>query len=52
LDFNPQYETDNPAEMVKLFVSKFGTRYLVPAEYDVIIEFSPVGDDPNLNPEA
>jgi hypothetical protein len=38
--------------MSKVFISKFGTRYLIPAEYDVYIEFSPAKGDPNLNAEA
>lgn len=35
--------------MSKVFASKFGTRYLVPAEYEVFIEFSPDKEDDNLN---
>lgn len=36
-DFNRLGETDDPAKLSKLFLSKFGTRFLVPAEYDVIV---------------
>jgi hypothetical protein len=48
-DFNPQYQGNDPDKMSKLFVSQFGTRYLIPAEYEVYVEFSPSNADPNLN---
>jgi hypothetical protein len=38
--------------MTKLWVSEFGVRYLVPAEYNIYVSFSPSGDDTNLNAEG
>lgn len=51
-DYNRLGETDDPAKFTKLWISQFGTRFLVPAEYDVFVSFSPVGDDPILNADA
>ena len=51
-DFNRLGKTDDPSKFANIWVSTFGTRYLVPAEYDVYVSFSPSGVDDNLNAEG
>jgi hypothetical protein len=51
-DFNRLGETSDPGKMTKIWKSDFGTRYLIPAEYDIYVSFSPSKDDSNLNAEA
>lgn len=42
LDFNFRSQTNNPAKMTKVFKSFFGRKYVIPAEYDVFIDFAPI----------
>lgn len=51
-DYNRLGETNDPAKLTKIWKSSFGTRYLIPAEYNVYVSFSPQKDDPNLNADA
>ena len=41
-DFNFRSQTNNPEKMTKVFKSKFGRKYLIPAEYDIFIDFAPI----------
>lgn len=42
LDFNFRSQTNNPAKMTKVFKSLYGRKYVIPAEYDVFIDFAPI----------
>ena len=42
LDFNFRSQTNNPDKMTKVFKSSFGRKYLIPAEYDIFIDFAPI----------
>lgn len=42
LDFNFRSQTNNPLKMTKVFKSYFGRKYIIPAEYDVFIDFAPI----------
>lgn len=55
LDFNFRSQTNNPAKMTKVFKSTFGRKYLIPAEYDIFIDFAPISfikgtDQTPINP--
>jgi hypothetical protein len=52
LDFNFRNQTNQPAEMTKAFKSNYGQRFLIPAEYDVMIDVGPSGDDPNISNQS
>lgn len=41
-DFNFRSQTTNPDVMTKVFKSYFGRKYLIPAEYDVFLDFAPI----------
>ena len=40
--FNFQSQTNNPDKMSKIFKSQFGRKFLIPAEYDIMIDFAPI----------
>lgn len=42
LDFNFRSQTNNPAKMTKVFKSYYGRKYIIPAEYDIFIDFAPI----------
>jgi hypothetical protein len=42
LDFNFRSQTTDPERMTKVFKSYFGRKYLIPAEYDVYLDFAPI----------
>jgi hypothetical protein len=42
LDFNARSQTQDPEKMTKVFKSVFGRKYVIPAEYDVFIDFAPI----------
>lgn len=55
LDFNFRSQTNNPEKMTKVFKSTFGRKYLIPAEYDIFIDFAPISftkgtDQTPINP--
>lgn len=41
-DFNFRSQTNNPEKMTKVFKSYYGRKYVIPAEYDVFIDFAPI----------
>lgn len=41
-DFNFRSETNNPEKMTKVRKSYQGAKYIIPAEYDVLVSFAPV----------
>ena len=41
-DFNWKVPTEDPKKMSKVFKSYFGRKYIIPAEYDVFIDFAPI----------
>jgi hypothetical protein len=47
LDFNFKIQTNNPAKMTKVFKSYFGRKYVIPAEYDIFIDFAPISYKPD-----
>jgi hypothetical protein len=49
LDFNYRDQTSNPNEMVKLFISKRTRRFILPDDYDVLIDFEPATGDSAFN---
>jgi len=55
LDFNFRSQTNNPEKMTKVFKSTFGRKYLIPAEYDIFLDFAPISfakgtDQTPINP--
>ena len=40
--FNFRSQTNNPDKMTKVFKAQFGREFLIPAEYDVLIDFAPI----------
>ena len=40
-DFNFRSQTNNPDKYTKVFRSRFGRKYLIPAEYDILVLFGP-----------
>lgn len=42
MDFNFKVQTNNPEKMTKVFKSAYGRKYIIPAEYDVFIDFAPI----------
>lgn len=48
LDFNFRSQTNNPEKMTKVFRSSFGRKYLIPAEYDIFIDFAPISYEPGI----
>lgn len=55
LDFNFRSQTNNPQKMTKVFRSSFGRKYIIPAEYDIFLDFAPISYEPGpaqaqLNP--
>ena len=48
-DFNFRSQTNNPAKMTKVYKSSFGRKYVIPAEYDVFIDFAPISFKTNTD---
>ena len=46
LDFNWRSQTSNPDRMTKVFLSQYGRKYIIPAEYDIYIDFAPIKYSP------
>jgi hypothetical protein len=40
--FNFRSQTNNPDKMTKVFKAQFGRKFLIPAEYDILIDFAPI----------
>jgi hypothetical protein len=40
--FNFRSQTNNPDKMSKVFKAQFGRKFLIPAEYDILIDFAPI----------
>lgn len=49
LDYNFRSETEDPTKMTKVFRSVRTNRFIIPDEYDVLIEFEPKSGDPGYN---
>ena len=47
-DYNFRSETEDPSRMTKVFRSVRTNRFIIPAEYDVLIEFEPKSGDPGF----
>jgi hypothetical protein len=42
LDFNFRSQTQDPEKFTKVFRSVFGRKYIIPAEYDIFLDFAPI----------
>lgn len=51
-DFNFRSQTNNPAKMTKVFKSSFGRKYVIPAEYDIFIDFAPISFKTNTDQQS
>lgn len=40
--FNFQSQTNNPEKMSKVFKAYFGRKFLIPSEYDILLDFAPI----------
>ena len=49
IDYNFRSQTNNPDKYVKVFKSRFGRKFLFPAEYDIFIDFAPISYLKNTN---
>ena len=43
-DFNFRSETNNPEKMTKVRKSQDGSKYIIPAEYDILVSFAPISN--------
>jgi hypothetical protein len=45
--FNFRSQTNNPEKMTKVYKAQFGRKFLIPAEYDIFIDFAPISYNKN-----